>query len=105
MKPRVSQWDTNYAFIISHHLKKSNGKIKPAVKDKAGLELVIAQYHASDLLIIHHHPVPLDWHLTHAGGYCAGLLVPHNGFPLQVILYPISYEISNKKHNPIDRGK
>ena len=43
MKPRVSQWDTNYAFIISHHLKKSNGKIKPAVKDKAGLELVIAQ--------------------------------------------------------------
>lgn len=45
-----------------HLLYSNGGKIqplkiqKPAEKDIAGLELVTAQYHASDLLIIHHHP-------------------------------------------------
>ncbi|MDE6570706.1 MAG: hypothetical protein K2L95_00600 [Alphaproteobacteria bacterium] len=44
-------------------MKKSNGKIRPAIKDKAGLELTTAQQDARDLLDIHHHPVPYrNWY-------------------------------------------
>ncbi len=90
LKPHIRNGCTNYAFIIFHHLQNANHKnTTPAVKDKAGLELAIAQQHASDLLSIHHHPVPYwNWYdYAHTGDCCAGLLVPHNGFPITVINY------------------